>query len=146
GGARERFGQDSWSAGHSELSDLLIHVSQVRNLENLRFRFERETAVGSEEAGARDTEFGIARRIQHMAAATGEKRVGNPAEEEILSGLLIRRERVVEPPDRIWRIRDLEREIGEGLHLIWRQLINPTAQAPRRASDVSLTYMSASPH
>src|SRR6267143_6406581 len=76
-----------------------------------------------------------------MAAVTREKRVGNPAEEEILSGLLIRRERVVEPPDRIGRIGDLEREIGEGLHLIRRQLINPAVQALERDVELQERYI-----
>src|SRR5262249_10329573 len=112
-GAGERFGQEEWRPRHAELTHLLIHVSQVRDLEHLRSLFEGIEAVRSEESGPRHSEFGVARRIQHVATVATEKRVGPAAEEEILPGLLIRRQRIVEPPDRIGRIRDLQREVGE---------------------------------
>src|SRR5512139_2650423 len=101
-----RRGGDLW---HAEHADLLVQVAQVRDLEQLRFRLEARQSIGTEES---------VRGVELMAAVTRLQGVGcRRAHEKIPSPLLIRREGVVERADGVGRIRDLQDEIGERLHL-----------------------------
>ena len=52
-----------------------------------------------------------------MAAVAVLDDVGVPPEVEVAPGQLVAHERVVEPPVRVWRVGDLEDEVGEALHV-----------------------------
>src|SRR5215813_5898240 len=117
----------SWGAEHAGLRVL---VAQVRDLYDLGFVLEARVAARAEEA---------LRRIQHVAAVTGERllknardndAVGGPrAGEEIPSALLWRRQRVVEATHRVGRREDLQLEVREPLHLRGRRQIGTPYQA-----------------
>src|SRR5262249_12378426 len=122
----------------TELADLLVEVPQVRDLHDLLLVLEAAMAVRAEVAE---------RGLEAVAALAGEAELGalERARESVreaggggerLSGRLGRRERVVERANRVRRQRDLEREVGELLHVRRVDLTLATEQVGERHVEV----------
>src|SRR5262249_44263107 len=78
-------------AAGAEHADLLVHVPQVRDLEQLGLSVEARAAVGPEEAG----ELALTRvgaRIEPVARLAGPVEVARDADEEVAPRLLRGRE------------------------------------------------------
>src|SRR5438552_9541494 len=99
------------------------------DLEDLRLQFEGEPSIGAKEAWLGDPEFGVAGAVEHVATIAGEEVICLPVEKEGAASLLVGRQRVVETPHRIGRIRNLQNKVGEGLHLLVRELVTPSVQS-----------------
>jgi hypothetical protein len=104
----------------AEHANLLVHVAQVRNLEELRLAFESVAAVAAEKARPlhRVAVLGVARRVGDVAAVAVGQGVADAAEVEVAAGELRRGHRGVEIADRVGRVHDLENEIRERLHIL----------------------------
>ena len=112
-----------------EHSHLLIQVAEVRDLQSL-WKFAANIAsIRAEESRSTDAELSVTCRIQHMAEITRQPSGCRLVEVQIASGLLVRRERVVQLANRVRRLGDLEGEVGERLHFRWR---NPARTAEQR--------------
>ena len=75
-------------------------------------------ALGPEEAGFGHAELGVARGIETVTKLARDcTLLADPVEIEIVPRLLVGRERVVEVADRVRRVRDLQDEVGERLHV-----------------------------
>src|ERR1019366_9671308 len=121
----------------------LVDVPEVRHFQELRLGLERVTSVAAEKARLGNPELRVAAWIQNVAAVAVVKRVGweflsvrRFAEEEVAPGLLVGRKRIVQVPDRVRRIGDLQDEVREGLHVVVTQRAAPAEQSAER--DVEL--------
>src|SRR6267142_2907696 len=84
-------------------------LPEVRDLQHLRLVLEAREAVAAEEP---------LRRVEAVAAVARLEEVRRAAVEvEVPPGGLVDVERVVEVPDRVRRVGDLQDEVGERLHL-----------------------------
>jgi hypothetical protein len=112
----------------------------VGDLQDLRLRLERVPPVGAEEAGLLHAELRVALRIQHVTlVARASLEPGNVVHEEVAPRLLMGGERVVERADRVRRVRYLQDEVRERLHVGGRD----GAPRPSKASNATMNFPKA---
>src|SRR5262249_25278579 len=115
----------------AEHADLRVHITEVRNLDDLRNAFEAGVAARAEETPG---------PINHVTSVAIERcpadqrnvdSVGSARTEiEIAAALLRRSQRIVQSAHRIRRRYYLQLEIGEPLHLRRRRLYAAPYQSP----------------
>ena len=92
-----------------------------------------QAAVAAEETRPVHSEFRVAVRIEDMAGLTLHGRAADAAHrvggEEVITAALLRgRQAAVQVADGVGEVGDLQREVGEALHLLCGQLLRPTVQ------------------